>query len=310
MAVSAASPLTIWRLLDGKPGHENQSLGLVNALRRLCPCAIHDIPLEQGRFKPLLYLLSGTYSPAVSLPAPDLIVAAGHRTHLHLLAAKRATGGRAIVLMKPSLPVALFDLVLIPEHDQHAGGDNLLETRGVLNPLESAGEHQADKALILIGGPSRHHDWDADGLLGQIGELLKANPNIDYLLTTSRRTPLEFVNQLRELAQSNLTVVPVDQTASGWVAKRLAESGVAWVTEDSVSMVYEALTAGVAVGVLSMPEKRESRVSTGLQQLIVEGLVCRYDEDDEYKNQLQPAEGFNEAERCARWIVEEWLKAS
>ena len=32
---AAERPQVIWRLLDGKPGHENQTLGLLRALERL-----------------------------------------------------------------------------------------------------------------------------------------------------------------------------------------------------------------------------------------------------------------------------------
>ena len=79
----------------------------------------------------------------------------GHATHLHLLAAQRAYGGKTIVLMQPSLPAKLFDLCLIPEHDQYQGNAEYLQTRGVLNPIQPEGEHASNQALIMIGGPSK-----------------------------------------------------------------------------------------------------------------------------------------------------------
>ena len=35
----------VWRFSDGKPGHDNQSLGLVDALQRRIPIDIYDIPV-------------------------------------------------------------------------------------------------------------------------------------------------------------------------------------------------------------------------------------------------------------------------
>lgn len=146
MTGPAQSPVVIWRLVDGKPGHENQTLGLAYALRRELSCEIHEIPVR-GRAVALLYWLFGFYPPGRGLPSPDLILGAGHTTHLHLLAAKKAAAGRTVVLMRPSLPVSWFDLTLIPGHDEYRGGGVYLETSGVLNAFDSDGVH--DKARSL-----------------------------------------------------------------------------------------------------------------------------------------------------------------
>jgi hypothetical protein len=72
-------------------------------------------------------------------------------------------------------------------------------------------------------------------------------------------------------------------------------------------MVYEALTAGAAVGVLEVPRKRSSRVSRGLERLAAESWVTPFADwrgDRPLRRSDRP---FNEAERCARWIVEQWF---
>ena len=38
----------VWRFSDGKPGHDCQSLGLVDALRRRLPLQCYDIPVQTG----------------------------------------------------------------------------------------------------------------------------------------------------------------------------------------------------------------------------------------------------------------------
>jgi len=304
--LSDFSQITVWRLIDGKPGHENQSLGLVNALAERVNCQTIDIEVSNG-FEALVSYLSSIWGLGAGLPIPDMIVGAGHATHLHMLAAQRAYGGKTIVLMQPSLPVSMFDLCLIPEHDQYQGGGEYLETKGVLNHIKPDGAHHDNQALIMVGGPSKHCDWDTLKLIAQVYELVKHNPNIQYTLTTSRRTPKAFVSAVRRIHYSNLKIVPFEETSKGWVARKLAESAYAWVTEDSVSMVYEALTAQVAVGLLNMPVKQDSRVTRGIQKLIQQGFVVRFDFLQVYQHKLKATVGFVESDRCSRWVLQSWM---
>lgn len=306
MNASVSGDMVIWRLIDGKPGHESQSLGLARALQRMRRCQVIDIPVS-GKLAPLGQWLSGIWPAGLGLPLPDLILGAGHRTHIPMLAARRAFGGKAVVMMQPSLPVGLFDLCLIPQHDQYRGGGRYLQTRGVLNPLHASGTHDKNQSLIMLGGPSKHCGWDNPALLQNISKLLADNPQIHYTLTTSRRTPAESLQALQSFKEANLQVVPFQDTAPGWVAKQLANVGSAWISEDSVSMVYEALTARVAVGTLPVPVKRQNRVSNGLQQLLTEGLIVRFDQQQAYQQALHPVNGFVEADRCAEWIEANWL---
>lgn len=305
--LSEYSEITIWRLIDGKPGHENQSLGLINALAEQANCQTIDIEVSNG-FEALVSYLTSTWGLGAGLPLPDIIIGAGHATHLHMLAAKKAYGGKTIVLMQPTLPVSLFDLCLIPEHDQYQGGGEYLETKGVLNHIKPDGAHHENQALIMVGGPSKHCDWDTLKLIAQVYELVKHNPNINYTLTTSRRTPKAFVSAVRRIHFVNLTIVPFEETGKGWVARQLAESACAWVTEDSVSMVYEALTAQVAVGLLNMPIKQDSRVTRGVQKLIQQGYVVRFDFLQVYQHKLKAAVGFIESGRCSRWVLNSWMQ--
>jgi mitochondrial fission protein ELM1 len=63
----------------------------------------------------------------------------------------------------------------------------------------------------------------------------------------------------------------------GWLAQRLATTDNVWVSEDSASMIYEALSAGCRVGILQLPgTSRRSRVIAGVQRLQEEGLVMNY----------------------------------
>jgi mitochondrial fission protein ELM1 len=298
-------PLVVWRFTDGKAGHEAQTLGLVQALerRRAVECVDFEAP---GRAKAVLTWLTGRFPEGANLLAPDLIIGAGHRTHFSLLAARRTYGGKAVVLMKPSLPTSFFDLCLIPQHDVPSPASNVIETVGVLNPMQPVANAQADQGLFLIGGPSKHHGWDTVSLVDQVQQVLAADRQMQWVLTTSRRTPDDCEAALVALSGSNLKVVPVSETQSGWVAARLEECAHAWVSEDSVSMVFEALTAGASVGLLSVPSLGvHSRVHVAAESLVESGHVVRFGERLASGDFTLPSVSHPlvEADRCADEIL-------
>lgn len=301
------SPVVVWAFTDGKAGHENQTRGLLTALARRFRLDTRWIPVP-AYSSVLTSLMTRRFLPGAGLPPPTLLIGAGHRTHLPLLAARRAFGGRAVVLMKPSLPRVWFDLCVIPEHDGVSGA-NVLVTRGALNAVEP-GAKRADSGLILVGGPSRHHGWAEGELLAQVETVVTRAADVRWTLTTSRRTPPATTARLQALDAANLTVVPVKDTGPGWLPEQLAGASFAWVSEDSVSMVYEALTAGCATGVLAVPARRASRVTRGVEALARDGLVTTFARWQAGAGLVAPAQPFNEAARVADRIAERWLSAA
>lgn len=293
--------LVVWRIVDGKPGHEEQSEGLVRALRGQHPLESYDIPALTG-WGGWVAWFRCVFPQGALLPKPDLILGVGHRTHASLLAAKRAFGGKTVVLMQPSLPLGLFDLCLIPEHDRPKDRPNVERTYGVLNTVRRAPNAAADRGLFLIGGPSAHHSWDEATTIEQIVSIVGRDRQIQWTLTTSRRTPESTEAALLVLKERNLEVVPFAQTKRGWVAARLQECGLAWVSEDSVSMVFEALSSGASVGVLEVPKKKQgSRVARLIQGVVEAGYAARFGEQLSVSDDLRPE--FSEAKRCAELVL-------
>ena len=297
--------MIVWRVMDGKPGHEGQTAGLVQSLAECRSLECHDIVAH----RPLLTLaqwMSGQFKLGRELPAPDLILGAGHRTHFTVLAARKAYGGFSIVLMKPSLPAHLFDLCLIPEHDQPKDRSNIEKTCGVLNTVRPSGNASDECGLFLIGGPSSHHNWDEAATISHVLSIVRGDCQVKWLLTTSRRTPERTVAGLVALNEPNLEVIPFAQTEAGWVVERLKECGLVWVSEDSVSMVFEALTSGAKVGLLTVPSKSSgNRVLRGIQAICDQGHVLRYtSEAFDLKAWSQSAAPcLGEADRCATMIL-------
>jgi mitochondrial fission protein ELM1 len=300
-------PRVVWRFSDGKPGHDNQSLGLVDALQRHACIHSYDIPVQPGAGR---HWLLGRFPDGVLLPDPWLIVGAGHATHLPMLAARRARGGRTAVLMRPELPRSLFDLCVIPEHDRPRPADNVLVTKGSLNRMQAVREQkQQDRGLLMVGGPSRHYRWDHRCVVEQIAGVIRFSPVRHWVLTTSRRTPPGFAEQVRQMIFNRnlkLSIVPWRDTGDQWLSAQLRRACCTWVTEDSVSMIYEALTAGLPVGLLTVPPRRNDRVVCGVRQLAAARNVMTYLDWSAGRPLPRPSQVFDEANRVAEQICRRW----
>jgi mitochondrial fission protein ELM1 len=284
---------------DGKPGHENQSIGLVEALQRLDSEIRFDIcePL-----KPMAAFMSSFWAHFKKNESAqyDVVIGAGHRTHLTVLLKGWDNGAKTLICMKPSLPFGVFDLCVIPKHDSPPDQSNVISTRGVMNRIQP-GEKQSDKGLILVGGPSKHHQWDDAHVIEQIKVILHDDATRlahHWTLTTSRRTPDSFLPMLRE-ANLGVTIVPQSETDSGWLPQRLAQADVCWVSEDSVSMIYEALTAGCKVGLIQLANNGGGRVVEGVAQLKKEGVVVC---DPAQIREQSASVSFSEADRVANHL--------
>lgn len=301
-------PLIIWRFIDGKPGHENQTAGLVQSLRLQRALEVHDIVVPNGLAATCAWLL-WWFPWGDDLPDPDLLLGAGHATHMPMLAARRARGGRTVVLMKPSLPCGWFDLCVIPLHDAPRPSENNFITHGVLNRIRPGMAKDPRKGLILIGGPSRHHRWSEEAIIAQILQIQARSSGAQrWVLTTSRRTPTSFVAAARAaLDPARVEIVPYAETDADWLPAQLAWASSVWVSADSVSMIYEALTAGAAVGLLDVPAQGHDRIVSGIEALIGEGLVTAYSDWAGGCDLIPPKQPFSEAARCAREIMQRWF---
>ena len=306
MTTESSQTPVIWRISDGRPGHDSQSKGLVKALNQIRPCDCHDINLADG--KPgLLDLLFKKFPATEDLPDPDMIIGAGHETHLPLLCAKRARGGKTILIMKPSIPASYFDFCFIPEHDNPKIADNTLTTKGAINCINPSTEQMKDRGLILIGGPSRHFYWDDEYLLQQLNEILTTHADIKWEISDSSRTPETTKNLLAALQKPNAEYKSCSSKGPAWIARRLNLAANVWASMDSVSMVYEALTSGAAVGLLDVPARGTSKISNNIAGLVEDKMVIPYSKWLAERKLSRPPILLNEAKRCAELLHESGL---
>lgn len=302
---SIEPPRVVWVISDGKPGHLNQSLGLAEALVRAAPCTVHVVSALP--FWGAVWALLSKHLPHIPPVVPDLLIGAGHATHLTLLAARRAHGGRAVVIMKPSLPRGCFDLCILPEHDGIAPDARTLITEGVLNRMRASNHRKPNQGLMLIGGVSPHFEWHGETIELQIQSILANTPNVQWTIADSRRTPSDFLAKLPPHAR--LQCVSHTTTGSDWLPEQLAQSATVWVTPDSASMVFEALTVGTNVGVFDLSINPRSRVGRAIARLADAQRITRFISwcaNGKLHPNLHP---LAEADRCARWILA-WLKQS
>lgn len=282
-------------MTDDKPGHKSQLDGLLQALQDQVDTLVQWVHIANS--------LKGQLAEQIG--KPDFILAAGHRTHLTALRLKWRLGGKLVVLMKPSLPLFLFDLCVAPEHDGVASSQRVISTQGALNAIRPSENSDDNAGLILIGGPSKHHGWSDQQMVAQLQLLKVKMPEVQWTLTTSRRTPESFLGTVEHLVDRQFEVVPVEQTSREWLLEYYRRCGVIWVSEDSVSMVYESLSAGAKVGVLGVPRLHQSRISQGLDKLLAAKRLTRL--DDSFDGQMKAGDSppLLEAQRIAEALLAE-----
>lgn len=296
----------VWRFVDGKPGHEKQSLGLLQGMAKFVPLEIFTFDVRFNGFWRRQIRRHLMQYPG-DVPVPDLIIGVGHGTHVPMLVSKAVCGGKTAVLMNPTLPHRLFDLVLVPHHDRYLRTGNVIETRGVICPTIER-EKQPNSGLILLGGINRHFEWDDPDIIQQIDAIVAASPEIHWTICDSRRTPQSIRDAYAE--RTGLTFMPWEDTTSDYLEGALASSELVWVTADSVSMLYESLSAKASVGVIMLPRKnpkKGNKLLRGIRLLRAQGHVYLTNDGFRMQDRLMPPHFFSENLRCGQVVAERLL---
>ena len=289
----------VWRFRDGRQGHENQTLGFIQQLRGMLQLEVFDFGPEDQ----ITDLLETDF------PRPDLLIGAGHSIHSKMLLARLIHGGRTVLFMRPSVPACFFDLVFIPKHDRCQSFGNIFFTDGVLNTVQ-AQPKKKNHGLILIGGDSKHFPWESDFVLNAVQQIIGNKQELNWEIFDSRRTPTKFVEAIA--SETHAEFHHWKTTAPGTLSSHMSTAQEIWVTCDSVSMLYEALTSGAFVGVLELPTLRvaktgrkiwrsiESLANSNHVQLSNDGLLI--------DTSNQKASALNESLRCAKIVARTLLR--
>lgn len=304
--MNTAKPINVWCFTDGKPGHEKQSLALIEGLKahREVSKVERITCSDQSAAQTFAAICFGRWPALATLALPDIVIGTGRATHAALLAAKRCFGAKAVVIMRPSLPGHWYDCVIAPKHDQFTH-HSLVEVDLALvphiqrRPVEKSG-------LILLGGPSKHCTFDQTLVLEAISSLTANAPEIRWLISASRRTPESFLPLVHEIIDTrpNLTLVPLEQQDDNWLNERYQEAEEIWLTADSASMLAESIASGARVGVICLPlaGKKSHKLARNLDQLRSQHAIGSYERDT-----LTPApksrSGANDSTATAREVL-------
>jgi len=295
--------IVIWLIKDIKKGHEKQSIALIEAIKELTKTDVCSM-----KFKPIWYLVANmilnTIGRTNNFKKPDLIIGAGHATHLSIIFFKKKYGGKSIVLMKPSLPYSWFDLCFIPRHDMIKNNKTVEITNGAITKACNESNHNSNEGVIFVGGRSKHFNWKNIDVISQINDILISNQKLNIKISTSRRTPEDFVAQLKNKIKRKVKIYSHTNLDEGWFEQESKNSKYSWVTEDSISMIYELIGYGTQVTPIRLERNKSLKISNEVTRLIDSKVINSY---VGLKTQLLNGSPTNEAKRCAKIVIDKWF---
>ncbi len=257
-----------WIITSGDIGTENQCLGVAEAL------GMHPVvkriklrfPWEQ--MMPWLrfaeqYALSPASDP-IDPPWPDILICCGRKSIGIALYVKKMSGGKTFLvqIQHPNISPRHFDLVAVPRHDQMKSAENVITTTGAthrVTPEKIAlakqmfepvlGTLPAPRVAVLIGGASGAYRMTADTAKRLAEQLLALKTPL--MITVSRRTGAENTRLLRHMLKK-ADIYFWDGEGDNPYFALLGFANHILVTEDSVSMVSEAISTGKPVQIIPL----------------------------------------------------------
>jgi hypothetical protein len=277
-----------WILSDDYAGLQAQAIGLAEAaglryeLRILAPA----IPWRWIAAKLWPAPLS-VVADAVQGPLPEVVIGAGGKAG-PVLAALRRRGAQVVQVQHPRMDPRHFDLVIVNRHDDLTG-PNVVITRTALHrvtPQRLADAAEAWRArvaalprpliAVLVGGSNGRHRLDQAvgvALADQLAGMMRRD-HVGLMLTPSRRTDPAVTRALRErLAPLGAWVW--DGQGENPYFGMLALADVIVATEDSVSMVSEAVATAAPVLLAALPGSSR-RIDAFHRSLLDEGRIRRF----------------------------------
>ena len=212
-------------------------------------------------------------------PWPDLLISCSRRSASVSAAVRRAAGGRtfAVHIQHPRCPPRYFDLVVPLQHDELAG-PNVVATRTALHRVTPERLAAAAKewqgrlgdltVAVLLGGRTRSYRFTQETLDKLVSGLVGLDGRI--AITASRRTEPELVDALKARVSRAWFW---DGTGPNPYLGMLALARHIVVTEESVSMISEAVSTGKPVYVAGM--KGGSRRLSRFQESLKAGGIIR-----------------------------------
>ena len=302
---------------DGRPGHEKQTSGILEELKKKRAIKIVSTTVQKGNvfqqsISWIKHFSSIKSKKKTSLAECNLFIGTGTHTHLPMLSQKKHFNIPVVTCMTPATIIQdKFDLIFAPQHDNIGNQKNVFRTIGPPNLNHVKGEHLSHRTLVLIGGvdPQSHH-WVNEEIITSVKRLICHENGQEIIISSSPRTPKETVESLSLIADEyqNATFYDYRDTPSGWVEKEYSLCQQVWVTGDSISMVYEALSSGCKVGIIPVRWRRKhSKFITSEKYLYENEMVINLDAYLAHEKNWKNKPALNEAGRCAEEIINRFL---
>jgi mitochondrial fission protein ELM1 len=248
--------IKLWVITEGMAGTENQCLAIAECL---APSSV-EVKRVTIAF-PFNYLCPLVFKTAPKWAikgidwngtVPDIIIASGRKAIAPTLKFKDAFKA---FIQDPRINPNHFDLCAIPNHDK-TRGSNVIVTTAAPNRITQKSLDIAKsnydfsylppkRVAILIGGNSKTHtmpDAFAHALHEQLMPYLQSD-EYGFMITASRRTPQHVQDDLKSLFNNDKCAFWNGDGENPYHSY-LAHAGTILVTEDSTSMLSDALTTG------------------------------------------------------------------
>ena len=263
---------TAWILSPGGAGLESQGRGVAEMLDLDAVLKRLDVRLPWRHLPGALWTdplrAPARSSDSLAPPWPDVVISCGKLAAPIAATIRRRAAGRVKVvqIQRPRMPTRHFDVVVVPRHDALAG-DNVVATVGAIHDvtaekLAAAARrwaeafHNLPRPLVgvLVGGSNGRHVLNVavvNALMRQLAGMCRRT-GAGLAVTPSPRTgAANEVALARGVA--GLPAYVWDGRGDNPYLGILALSAALVVTEDSVSMVSEALSTGKPVHVVALP---------------------------------------------------------
>ena len=233
---------------DSITGHLKQVDALLMQLQKEVRFSLSSIDCEKNR---VTNVLQSVLEKDNDENFPIVLIGAGHTVYPKILNSQKfiketlGLDSISIAIMRPSRNMSAFNLICAPEHDfiQQKAPNNVITYQGALAST-SFFESDSKKAIIAIGGKSKHYKFDEKIVLMQLKYILNIYPNHEFNIFNSRRTPqslnIQIADELKNF--TNARFINIDHPKDVSFNVSLCESSLKFVTPDSANLVFESLS--------------------------------------------------------------------
>jgi uncharacterized protein len=326
--------LKILVIRDSRPGHFNQSEGVARAIQRIAPASVRYLDLKrrgvlswhllyffynQKIFSDQIFL--NLVYPSMSTDfRPDLVISAGGETLLLNVILSKLYGCQNIFSGSVrNLDPLLFSAILTPYHRYCDQPPHIYGLKPCpVDPDVPPRSGKTPDFCFLIGGPSGTHAY-SDAQWKQIFGLAdEASKRFEIAVFTSRRTPSEILAGFKALQGDRMEIFGPAEVQAAELFDYCKRARAIIVTEDSNSMITEAVCCQKPVVTIAPPDNRMNPdESEYLEYLISKNWMARQLMDASFSlvevirkiDQLQPM-NFNHLDLLSDKLRQKILIAS